>query len=66
MTDCYILRKFINCIQTNTVKQDTAATIVRLLPLIANNTATKRPADAAIMLPVAYKAAGKVIAERTV
>ena len=55
-----------NCSHKKTVAQDKAATTVRLLPFTAKSTATTRPADAAIMFPVAYKAAGKVIADKTV
>lgn len=52
--------------EINTTTQEDMATTVRLCLKKANNTATNRPVAAAYTLPVAYSAAGKVMAESTV
>ena len=49
-----------------TEKHDATATVVSPLFHIASATATKKPTDAEIMLPVAKNIAGTVIAASTV
>lgn len=51
--------------QINTALQEAIATVVRLLLLSANIIATISPTKADIILSVAYKTAGKVMAVST-
>ena len=50
---------------TNTATHAATATVVRLFPFEANKIATTNPTAADIIESVAYKIAGKVIADNT-